>query len=106
MPHRIAWEEIEWQQAAQGLRTRTVVRQGQQLRMVEFSHGFVEPDWCLKPHTGWVLEGQMELDVNGSVLRLQAGDSLWLPGGPANRHKHHRTVTTTTLFLVEPSPTL
>ena len=83
------------------LRTKTVVRGGKKLRLVEFGAEFVEPDWCTRAHAGLVLEGEMELDVDGRVVRLRAGDALMVPGGEGHRHKHHATIATTRLFLVE-----
>ena len=48
---------IEWTTPALGVRCE-VFRQGnRQLRLVEFSRGFVEADWSRKGYIGCVLEG-------------------------------------------------
>ena len=96
-----AFDAIAWETPAPGLRTRTVVRGGKKLRLVEFGAAFVEPDWCTRGHAGLVLEGEMELNVDGRIVKLRAGDALMLPAGAAHRHKHHATIATTRLFLVE-----
>ena len=96
-----AWDAIAWETPAPGLRTKTVVRDAKKLRLVEFGADFVEPDWCARGHVGLVLEGEMELNVDGRVVTLRAGDALMLPGGQEHRHRHHATIKTTRLFLVE-----
>ncbi len=96
-----AFDAIAWETPAPGVRSKTVVRGRKKLRLVEFSAEFVEPDWCTRGHAGMVLEGEMELDVDGQVVRLRAGDALMVPDGQEHRHRHHATITTTRLFLVE-----
>jgi quercetin dioxygenase-like cupin family protein len=97
----VAWGAIPWEAGAPGVRSKTVVRGGKKLRLVEFTSAFVEPDWCTRGHAGLVLEGEMELNVDGRVVRLRAGDALMVPSGEAHRHRHHGTIATTRLFLVE-----
>jgi hypothetical protein len=95
------FDSIAWETPAPGVRTKTVVRGRQKLRLVEFRAEFADPDWCTQGHTGLVLEGEMELNVDGRVVRLAEGDALALPSGEAHRHRHHATIATTRLFLVE-----
>jgi cupin domain len=96
-----AWDAIAWETPAPGLRTKTVVRGGKKLRLAEFGEEFVEPDWCTRGHMGLVLEGEMELNVDGRMVRLRAGDAVMIPGGEQHRHRHQATIQTTRLFLVE-----
>jgi len=96
-----AWDAIAWETPAPGVRTKTVVRGGKKLRLVEFGRDFVEPEWCTRGHTGLVLEGEMDLNVDGNIVKLRAGDAVMLPGGAEHRHKHHAKIATTRLFLVE-----
>ncbi len=96
-----AWSAIEWETPAPGVRSKSVIRGSKKLRLVEFTADFVEPDWCTRGHAGLVLEGEMELNVDGRVVRLRAGDALMVPSGEAYRHRHHGTIATTRLFLVE-----
>ena len=97
----IAFEEIAWESPAPGLRTKAVVHGGQKLRLVEFGRDFVEPDWCTRGHAGLVLEGAIDIDVGGTVLRFRAGEGLFIPAGEAHRHRHHATLARARLFLVE-----
>jgi quercetin dioxygenase-like cupin family protein len=68
-------------------------------RLVEFNTEFIEKDWCTKGHTGFLIGGEMELNINGDVKNLKAGDALTIPAGC--RHKHHSTIQTSKLFLIE-----
>jgi Cupin domain len=97
----IAFDEIAWLTVAPGLRTKTVVHGGRKLRLVELGRDFVEPDWCTRGHAGLVLEGAIDIDVAGTVLRFRAGDGLFIPAGEEHHHRHHATLATARLFLVE-----
>jgi quercetin dioxygenase-like cupin family protein len=96
-----AFDQIAWQSPAPGLRTKTLIRGDKKLRMVEFGAAFVEPNWCTRGHAGLVLEGEMEINFDGRIERFRAGDALVIPNGEAHRHRHHTTIRTARLFLVE-----
>ena len=72
-----------------------------QVRLVEFSAGFVEADWCVRGHVGYVLDGRMEVDFDGAVEVFGAGDGLFIPAGQAHRHKARILTDTVSLVLVE-----
>ena len=63
-----------------------VFQQGnRRLRLVEFTKGFTEPHWCTKGHIGYVLEGELDIDFAGDVVRFSAGDGLFIPEGQETR---------------------
>ncbi|NPV00881.1 MAG: cupin domain-containing protein [Brevinematales bacterium] len=72
-----------------------------QLRLVEYSHDFVEPDWCVKGHTGYVLDGEFEIDFRGTVVHYHTGDAILIPPGAENGHKARILTPTATVFLSE-----
>ena len=72
-----------------------------QVRLVEFSNGFVEPDWCQKGHVGYVLEGQLEVSFSGKKEVFEAGDGVFIPAGVEHQHKAHVVTDTATLILIE-----
>ncbi|NNE01453.1 MAG: cupin domain-containing protein [Pirellulaceae bacterium] len=88
-----------WQQLADGLREKSCDVGPQRFRIVEFSEPFEEPEWCYRGHAGYVLSGQMIVNVDGVMTTYRAGDVISLPRGV--RHRHHTTIETTQLFLVE-----
>ena len=101
-PTLIDFAALPWQSPAPGVRFKAVVRDGQKLRLVEFSPGFVEHDWCRKGHVGWVLEGTIEIEFPGGTETFRAGQGVFLLAGEAERHKAHIVGETVKLILVEP----
>ncbi len=97
--YSIDFTVIPWESPEKGFRSKTVIKDSKKLRIVEFSHDFLEPDWCLKGHIGYVIEGEMEIDFDGQIQSFKTGDSLFIPKG--QKHKHHSTIQKTKLFLVE-----
>jgi len=97
----IKFSEIDWQSPATGIRHKRLEAGGKVLRLVEFSDGFVEHDWCLRGHWGIVLTGQLHVDVAGSAVVFAEGDGIAFPGGEGTRHRHIWAKSPTLLFLVE-----
>ena len=85
--HLIDLEKLEWVNAGIGTRYKAFVKGNQQLRLVEFSEGFIEPDWCLKGHAGYVLDGEFALDFNGNRERFKKGDALFISSVETDKHK-------------------
>ena len=40
------------------------------MRLLELSGDLEHPDWCLKGHIGFVVEGSFVLDINGKEIEL------------------------------------
>lgn len=99
--HLINFKPIPWTESAPGFRYKAISQGHKKIRIVEFSKEFVEPDWCLKGHIGYVIDGEMEIEFEGSIQRFKTGDGIFISGGPANKHRHYSTIKTTTIFLVE-----
>lgn len=89
-----------WTQLVPGLREKAYDVGERRFRILEFSEPFEEPDWCLKEHTGYVLEGEIVVNVNGDIVTFRQGDAINLPQGV--RHRHESTTKTAVLFLIEP----
>jgi quercetin dioxygenase-like cupin family protein len=101
MNHRIDFDGLDWITAAPGARFKTFEREGNRLRLLEFTPQFVEADWCRKGHVGVVLEGVLEIDFSGSVERFETGQALCIPPGEAGQHKAHALSERVLLFVVE-----
>ena len=99
--YRVDFESMAWTSSPSGARFKSYVQGGKKLRLVEFTKGFSEPDWCTKPHIGYVLEGEISIDFGGKVIHFTAGDGLFIPPGEENRHKTHIIGDRVKLFLVE-----
>jgi quercetin dioxygenase-like cupin family protein len=87
LEYRADFESIPWQSPLPGMRFRIHEQDGRRLRVVEYSNDFVEPDWCRNGHVGYVLEGEVEIDFNGRLVRFGAGDGIFIPPGDEHKHK-------------------
>jgi hypothetical protein len=97
--HRVLFEALEWQNPAPGLRFKVFRSGNKQLRLLEHSQEFVEPDWCVKAHSGLVLKGEIEIDFQGRVMLFPKGSGLFIPAG--DKHKGRPVTLSVLLFLVE-----
>ena len=99
--HKVDFDALAWIDAAPGARYKVSKQGDTQLRLVEFSKEFVEPDWCIRGHIGYVLDGRMSIDFGGAVEAFAAGDGLFIPAGEEHKHKATVLTETVTLVLVE-----
>jgi hypothetical protein len=98
---RVLFDSLEWQSPIRGARFKVFCNGVRQLRLVEFTSEFVEPDWCEKGHIGFVIQGELEIDFHGSIVRYPEGSGVFIPAGAANGHKGRSVTPTVLLFLVE-----
>ena len=98
---KINFATIPWDEPDVGVRSKVVVRNGRQLRLVEFTHSFIERDWCMKSHIGYVLEGELEIHFPDRVESFTVGDGIMIEGGEEGRHKAKPLGTLVRLVLVE-----
>ena len=98
---KIDFGTLDWQSALPGARYKAVQKDDRRLRLIEFTKGFIEPDWCTKGHIGFVLSGEMDVEFDGRVVRFSTGDGLMIPKGEENRHKATVITDVVKLILVE-----
>jgi quercetin dioxygenase-like cupin family protein len=98
---RVVFDEMTWDEPAQGVRFKAVSREGTRLRLVEFTSDFVEHAWCTKGHIGYVLEGTLELSFVNTTLKLSAGQGIFILAGEAEKHKAKVIGEKARLILVE-----
>jgi hypothetical protein len=99
--HRVDFDSIPWQSPAPGARFKAWERNGSRLRLAEFTKEFVEADWCIQGHVGYVLEGVIEVDFHTGQEIFVAGDGLFIPPGDEHGHKARAITNSVTLVLVE-----
>lgn len=85
--HLIEFQKMKWINGGTGMRYKKFIDGNQQLRLVEFSEGFIDADWCLKGHAGIVLDGEFALDFNGRLERFKKDDIIFIPNGTEDKHK-------------------
>ena len=99
--HRVLFDALDWQDGIRGARFKVFRSDTKQLRLLEFTSEFVEPDWCEKAHIGFVIQGELEIDFRGSVVRYPQGSGIFIPAGSASGHKARSITPVALLFLVE-----
>ncbi|MEW6533147.1 MAG: cupin domain-containing protein [Thermodesulfobacteriota bacterium] len=97
-PYKVDFQSIPWETPTVGVRAKIVKKDGKQLRLVEFTREFVEPDWCRKGHFGYVLEGELEIDFDGKRVLFTQGDGVFIQ--PGESHKHMAKVVTDVVRLI------
>lgn len=99
--HRILFDSLEWEDGIRGARFKAFRSGSKQLRLLEFTSEFVEPDWCEKGHVGFVIQGELEIDFRGQLVKYPEGSGIFIPAGSESAHKARSVTPTVTLFLVE-----
>ena len=99
--HRVLFDSLEWQSSIHGARFKAFRSGVKQLRLVEFTSEFVEPDWCEKGHFGFVIKGELEIDFHGQLVRYPEGSGIFIPSGSGSGHKGRSITSSVLLFLIE-----
>jgi hypothetical protein len=99
--YRVLFDSLEWQSQIHGARFKAFRSGSKQLRIVELTNEFVEPDWCEKGHIGLVIQGELEIDFHGRFVRYPEGSGVFIPAGSTSRHKGRSITPTVLLFFVE-----
>lgn len=100
-PYKVVFDSLEWQDAMPGTRFKVFGDGLKQMRLVEFTSEFVEPHWCEKGHVGFVLQGELEINFHGQIVRYGEGSGIFIPTGSSNGHKARSVTPSVRLFLVE-----
>jgi hypothetical protein len=98
---RVNPDDLSWVRPAEGVRYKSVVREGREARVVEFASGFSDADWCRKAHIGYVLAGRLEIAFADGTEAFSTGDILMIGAGDTERHRARVIEGPVRLFLVE-----
>ncbi len=98
---KVDFESLPWESSMAGVKSKTYKRDKRQLRLVEFTREFVEPDWCTKGHCGYVLEGKLQIDFNGETVVFIPGDGIFIPEGEGNKQSARVLTEVVKVILVE-----
>ena len=83
----INFRAIDWEIPGIGVKQKIYSDGNSRLRLIHFSDDFVEKEWCLKGHQGYVLEGEMDINFSGNKKSYKKGDGLWIETGESEKHK-------------------
>ena len=102
MDYRVAFADTAWEPALEGTaRLKRVVRGGKVFRLVELTPQTRHPNWCETGHLGFIVEGALEIEFEGTTTRFSAGDALNIPHGPADRHRPRSLTDRMLMLLIE-----
>lgn len=99
--YRIDFLNTPWDESVTGVRMKVYRESKTQIRLVEFSSGFVESEWCRLRHIGYVLDGRLEVSFSACREVFGAGDGVFIQPGDGNKHKARALTDTATLILIE-----
>lgn len=100
-PFKIDFEAMEWQQVRPDVRQKVYCEGSRQVRLVEFETRDGAEHWCEAGHIGYVLRGSLSISFRGHVISFKAGDGLFIPSGPASRHRAVAISSGTQLLMIE-----
>lgn len=100
--YKIVFNNMDWEILGAGVKQKQVLSCSQRLRLLRFDDAFVEGEWCIKGHVGYVIEGDLTIQFAGIDVSYKAGDVLVISSGESNKHKAKiRKGKFVELFLVE-----
>ena len=83
----ICFDDMDWEVPFRGVEQKVYSDGNQRLRLLKFKDDFIEDQWCLCNHVGYVLNGEMNVDFNGTIRCFKKGDGLWIKKGEESKHK-------------------
>ena len=84
--HLINFDTYEWVRPMVGVQYKAFINGNTKIRIVEFSEGLVEPDWCKKGHSGFILDGECSINFNGAIEYFKKGDIFHIPTSEEDKH--------------------
>ena len=99
--YKVDFDAIPWTSPKPGARFKVYKEDTHQLRLVEFSNGFTEKEWCLKGHRGYILEGELEMSFPDKTVVYKAGDAIVIPTGEEHKHKGRILSDRVRFFVIE-----
>lgn len=76
---------------------------GQRLRLLELPAGFAEEEWCLRGHTGYVVQGEFVVRFDDHEVPCGPGMAFTIPDGVRHRSRGMREQATV-VFVVDEVP--
>ncbi len=99
-PYKINFDQIDWDSPMAGLRHKYIDHGGQRIRLVEYSRD-LPPHWCEKGHCGYLISGKMEIEYPDRTIIYNQGDGIFIPDGPAHKHKGRVLSEQALVFFIE-----
>ncbi len=106
VPVGIDFPATEWQRwdkpGAEG-RVKIAYVGKQRLRLLELPPGFDEHQWCLRGHTGYVLQGEFTIHFQDRSVPCRPGLGFVIPDGEEHRSQGS-DAEPTVVFVIDEVP--
>ncbi len=94
------FSDTPWEEVSDCARQKLIDDGEKRVRLLKLAPGFQEQDWCTRGHTGYVIDGTLEMEFGeGTKLSYSTGDAILLSQGTA--HKARTGTGAALLFLID-----
>ncbi|MHB9098286.1 MAG: cupin domain-containing protein [Syntrophales bacterium] len=98
--YKTDFDKLEWESPIEGVRHKSAEQNNLRMRLVEYSRE-MPLHWCEKGHYGYLIEGQMEIEYGHAKIIYDRGDGIFIPDGPAHKHRGRVLSEKAVVFFVE-----
>ena len=98
--HKIDFSKLEWESPVDGIRHKYIDQGNKRLRLVEYSKT-MHPHWCEKGHSGYVIDGCMEIEYEKDKIIYNQGDGIFIPDGSGHKHRGKALSEKVLIFFIE-----
>ncbi len=101
---RVAFPALAWQQSPTHPLEQKKVAQNGALAVLRFAPGFDDPLRCERSHVLYVLQGELELQLDHGCERLAAGEACVIERGTGHRARNFSSEPVLVLALSDVDP--
>ena len=95
-----SFSETPWQKVNDFASQKLIDNGEKRVRLLKLLPGFQEQEWCTRGHTGYVIDGALEMEFSeGGNHTYSAGDPILVSNGQA--HKARTGAGNALLFLID-----
>lgn len=100
-PYKVVFDTMDWETPADGVRQKVFKQGDKSLRLLQFTRDLNHPEWCTVGHTGYVLDGTMEVVFEDQNITYKKGDGIIIPFGKRARHIPRAITDSVMLLLID-----
>ena len=94
------FSNMEWQQVSEVAQQKLIDDGEKRVRLLKLETGFQEQEWCNRGHTGYIIDGTLDMEYeDGRSEKYASGDPFLISSGEP--HKARVVSGRVKLFLVD-----
>ena len=98
---KVDFTGLKWDESAPGIRSKSFIRDGKKIRLLELRKDLEHPEWCETGHIGFIVKGEIEIEFADKTILFSKGDGLIIASGKDEKHIPKPVSDTVVMFLVE-----